>query len=205
MNKQLNFAIFASGNGSNAQNIIEFLAEKESMNAVCVVTDNRDAYVIERCRALGTECVVIPFEKGMKKSCHEGKIRSYLKEKNVDWILLAGYMRILSNRFIDEFYDQILKQARIVNIHPSLLPCYPGLNSYERAFNDKVPLSGVTLHYVDAGIDTGKIILQKSFKSKAIKSLDEFKETGLKLEYQAYRQFLNMFLETGELKHELKN
>ncbi|EQC51623.1 formyltransferase family protein, partial [Bacteriovorax sp. DB6_IX] len=128
------FAIFASGNGSNAQNIIEYLRGSRSLEVSIVITDNPDAYVIQRCLHLGVDYKVIPFSKEKGKAIHESEIIEVLKTYHVKWILLAGYMRILSSQFLSLFHDGSLSEARVVNIHPSLLPQYPGLNSYERAF-----------------------------------------------------------------------
>jgi phosphoribosylglycinamide formyltransferase-1 len=202
-NSQINFAILASGNGSNAQNIIEHTRSIPHLNTAIVITENPDAYIIHRCQKLDVECVVVPYLKEKGKEDHERRIQEILNQYNIHWVLLAGYMRILSPFLINSFYDVNLEQSRIINIHPSLLPQYPGLNSYERAFNDNVDKAGVSVHFVDSGVDTGKIIIQKEFDSSSIESLEEFKKVGFEKEFQAYRQFLDMFDTTGELKHEI--
>lgn len=199
------FAIFASGNGSNAQNIIEYLRGSYSLEVAIVIIDNPDAYVIQRCLHLGVDYKVIPFSKEKGKAIHESEIIEVLKTYHVKWILLAGYMRILSSQFLSSFHDGSLSEARVVNIHPSLLPLYPGLNSYERAFEDKVTEAGVTIHFVDSGIDTGNIILQRKFRTEGLNNIEDFKKTGFENEFLAYREFLEMFNEAGELEHELKN
>ncbi len=180
-------AILASGNGTNAENIMQRCAnDPESIAVAVVISDQRGAGVLERARRFGALSLVIARET--TKEEHERRIVHALEGRQVDWIFLAGYMRILSPSFVRKF------QSRIVNIHPSLLPQFPGRDSYARAFEAKVPVSGVTLHLVDEGVDTGKIIAQAPFERLPDDTLDTFRERGLRLEYQLYRDFIDQLV-----------
>jgi phosphoribosylglycinamide formyltransferase-1 len=181
-------AILASGNGTNAVNIINTVKEKcRNLEVVVLVCDNPTARVISSARELNIHCVVIN-SKELNKEEFETSLITTLDEYNIEWVLLAGFMRVLSPHFVDRYTHNNL--SYIVNIHPSLLPLYPGLNSYERAFYSNDSHSGVTLHFVDYGIDTGKIIFQKKFPRLSSDSLDQFKRRGLNCEYELYSKFL---------------
>ncbi|TNE32706.1 MAG: phosphoribosylglycinamide formyltransferase [Alphaproteobacteria bacterium] len=184
--------IFASGSGTNAENLIRHAAENADFSVAAVICDNTDAGVISKCAALGVPCHVILFE-GSKHS-HEEKIRKALSAYDADWIFLAGYMRILSAEFITEFYDPAFGCARIVNIHPSLLPAFRGKDAYARAFTKGVSESGVTVHFVDSGIDTGPVILQRSFPRIADDTLGSFTARGMALEYKTYIDAIALLL-----------
>ncbi|MBL7665941.1 MAG: phosphoribosylglycinamide formyltransferase [Bacteriovoracaceae bacterium] len=176
-------AIMASGNGSNAESLITKAQELETkLNVVLVITDQPKAYVIERCKKHYIPCLII--EKKSDKSEHEKNILSVLKDFKIDWILLAGYMRILSPTFLKQY------PKRVINIHPSLLPAFPGKSGYEDAFAANVTKSGVTIHYVDEGIDTGEIIMQESFNRMKDDTFSDFKNRGMNLEYKLYQQTL---------------
>lgn len=205
MNKSLNIAIFASGSGTNALNILEYGLERfKNIKVKCVVTDNEEAGVIQKVNEFNRQnnlhvpIEVIPFKKSknevysLAKKKHEETIVSYLNQMEVDWLVLAGYMRILSSEFIDTFYDKNLEQSRILNIHPSLLPKYPGKDAYEQAYESGDEVSGATVHFVDRGIDTGTIIKQKTFKRNNGDSLKEFKVKGMKVEYSLYPSVLQL-------------
>lgn len=184
--------IFASGSGTNAENLIRHAAGNAGFSVAAVICDKPDAGVIDKCAALDIPCHIIPFENS--KHSHEAQIRKALSAYDADWIFLAGYMRILSAEFIAEFYDPALGCARIVNIHPSLLPAFRGKDAYARAFAKNVSESGVTVHFVDSGIDTGPVILQRSFPRKPDDTLESFTARGLALEYKTYIDAIALLL-----------
>lgn len=194
-------AILASGSGSNAQNIMEFCDNyKDRIEVRVVVTDNPSAHVIERARKFNKMCVVHEFvrsdneesESAQKK--HEYRILETLREYEVEWVCLAGYMRVLSKDFLEVFYDRKLDIYRAVNIHPSLLPSFKGVNAYLRAFEYGVRIMGATLHLVDSGVDTGPVIAQGSFERSDFDTLDAVVKKGLELEHQLYSQFLGRLI-----------
>lgn len=199
--RKTKIAIMASGSGTNAENIMEYAKDHSSLEVACIITDKFDAGVIDRAKNFDVPVVVIPLQKGDErdKSFHrmmqEIEIIKVLRMYDVEWICLAGYMRILSKQFLNHFYDQDLDRARVINVHPSLLPDFPGINSYKRAFEAEVDKGGVTIHFVDEGMDTGSHIVQKSFPRDKGDDLDSFVKKGMELEYKMYREVLGRLTE----------
>ena len=188
-----NFCLFASGSGSNAYELALFSQENNLPLKLCL-TDNPDAGVIDKMKELGIQTFVVSKGQGMSKTEHESQIEDILKENNIEWLFLAGYMRILSNDFVKNYYDNQLKVSKIVNIHPSLLPAFPGAYGYQDAFNYGVKESGITIHFVDEGVDTGPIIFQKSFERQDGDCLEDFSKRGLALEHKFYPYILNKII-----------
>jgi phosphoribosylglycinamide formyltransferase-1 len=194
------FAIFASGLGSNALNLISYARENaDKFSIEVLVTDKEDAPVIKNAQMLGVTVEVIPFIKTeypkLDKKNHEEKILEALKKYNISWVVLAGYMKILSPQFLNNFYDQKLQKNRVLNIHPSLLPNFPGKDGYGDAFSAGVPVSGVTVHFVDSGIDAGPIFLQRSFERFESDTLEDFISRGKKIEHELYREAVKLVAE----------
>lgn len=184
----MKIAIFASGNGSNA----EALVKKALTYDVhpLILTDNPHAGIIERIRPYQLECHIVPFTKNHSKKVHEDEIQTILAGHEISWIFLAGYLRLLSKNFLKNYYNVSKKTSQVINIHPSLLPKYPGLQAYERIFAAGEKYSGATVHFVDEGMDTGKIILQESFPLQGDDTLESFRQRGLELEHRIYAQVL---------------
>ena len=194
-------AILASGNGSNAENIVNFANEKgDRMSIPLIITDQRGAGVIRRAEKLGIPCPILPVDptgfpsRAAAKQAQEDKILSLLKAENVQWLFLAGYMRLLSPSFLQHFYDPGLGINRVVNIHPALLPAFPGKDAYRQNYDADVTEGGITLHFVDDGMDTGPIIAQQSFP-KGNLSYDDFCAAGRVIEHTLYGQFLESLLD----------
>jgi phosphoribosylglycinamide formyltransferase-1 len=175
-------AILASGNGSNAQALMEHAQALSNLEVVCVISDKVEAKVLTRAKNFNIPAKAII--KNRSKREHEEAIASTLKELEVNWIFLAGYMRLFSDYFVGNFKN------KIINIHPSLLPEYPGLEAYERAFADEKDFSGITIHYVDEGMDTGKPIIQEKFIKLKTDTIESFKARGLELEHKMYKKVL---------------
>jgi len=151
-----NIAIFASGNGSNFEAVALACKNGEiNARAVLLICDKPDAVVIKRAKNLNIPVFVCSPAAFPTRAAHEGHILDALDDTGIDFIVLAGYMRIIGKPILDEY------EGRIVNIHPSLLPAFPGLDAIKKAFESGVSQTGVTVHYVDAGVDTGPIIAQK--------------------------------------------
>lgn len=193
----------ASGNGSNAENIIRFAqANPDKIRIPCIICDQPGAGVIERAKKMNVPCIVIPGTKATRKE-QEKKILATLAEHKVEWVFLAGYMRLIGADFLAQFEDASLGVNRVVNIHPSLLPEFPGIDSYRRAFEAGVPVSGVTLHFVDNGVDTGPIIEQRKFERLKDDTLESFQARGMALEYGAYTDFLRRLTSSGATRVEI--
>jgi phosphoribosylglycinamide formyltransferase 1 len=183
-----NIGILLSGRGSNFEAIADAVAAGRIRAQIAVVISNRaEAPGIESARRRGLEARVIP-SKGKPREQHDAEVVAALKEKNVDLLCLAGYMRLLSPWFVRQFPN------RILNIHPSLLPAFPGLEAQKQALEHGVKVSGCTVHFVDEQLDHGAIILQK-----AVPVLDGDDEHSLaarilEQEHIAYTEAINVVL-----------
>ena len=149
-------AVFISGTGSNLKSLIKFSKIKKSPISIeFIVSNNSKAKGLNYAKIYKIKKSVLNFKN---KNSSEKKLLSILKTNNIKMICLAGFMKILSKNFIKRF------KGKILNIHPSLLPKYKGLNTHERALNNKEKYSGCTVHFVNSKLDSGKIILQKKVK-----------------------------------------
>ncbi len=153
--EKFTLAVLVSGRGSNLQAIIDSIKKNNLPAEVAVVISNvRDAYALERARKHGIENVFLDPESYPDRNSYEQALAERLQSKSVNLICLAGFMRILGKHFIETF------TGRIINIHPSLLPAFPGLNAQKQALDRGAKFSGCTAHYVDEEVDGGPIILQ---------------------------------------------
>ena len=190
------FVIMASGRGSNAK-CLAAAAKKFDLNLKGLVCDQKDALVIKEMKDMEVPCWVVPAPTGPKSEKrfkHEELILEVIKKNVSDtnnlWIFLAGYQRILSHHFLNFFFDDQLGVNRIVNIHPALLPHFPGNRGVEQAYAARADESGCTIHFVDEGVDTGPIIMQKKFKRNDDWDLEEFRKKGLSVEHEIYPRVL---------------
>jgi phosphoribosylglycinamide formyltransferase-1 len=150
-----NLGILLSGRGSNFEAIADNVASgKLDADLAVVISNKTDAPGLDSARRRGLEALVIP-SKGKLREEHDREMVVALREHQVELVCLAGYMRLLSPWFVQQFPN------RILNIHPSLLPAFPGLDAQKQAFDYGVKVSGCTVHFVDAGLDHGAIILQR--------------------------------------------
>jgi len=185
MTKPITLAILISGNGSNLQAIIDAI-ESGQLNAEikAVVGNNPEAYGLVRATRHNIDTRVIDDRDYDSRQHYDEALRHYLKSISPDYIVLAGFMRILSPGFIDAF------EHRILNIHPSLLPAYKGLNTYQRALDNAEAQHGVSIHLVTAELDAGPIILQASYAVEAGDRVEDMQRKGLQLEHEMYPQVL---------------
>lgn len=193
--KPVKVAIFASGTGSNAMALIQKSKTLSQLEISFVLSDKAAAPVLAKAENEGVRTYLI--EKKQDKATHEAEILKLLKEHKVDWILLAGYMRLISADFLAKFASWHQGKSQIVNIHPSLLPAYPGVDSIARAHQDKVSHTGITIHFVDEGMDTGAVIRQEQLAINADESLSELGTRMHQLEHRIYTDFLES-LSTGK-------
>ena len=149
-------AVFISGTGSNLKSLIKFSKTTKSPISIdFIISNNAEAKGLNYAKKFKIKKKVLNFKN---KILSEKKLLSILKINNIDMICLAGFMKILSENFVKKF------KGKILNIHPSLLPKYKGLNTHERVLNNKEKYSGCTVHFVNSRLDSGKIILQKKVK-----------------------------------------
>jgi phosphoribosylglycinamide formyltransferase-1 len=188
-----NLGILLSGRGSNFIAIADSIAAHKLDARIAVVISNRaDAAGIETARQLGLAAVVIP-SKGKPRDEHDRAVVAALHESKVDLICLAGYMRLLSPWFVQQFPHKIL------NIHPSLLPAFPGLEAQQQAFAFGVKITGCTVHFVDEELDHGPIIVQKSVPVLQEDDEKTLAARILEQEHIAYTEAIKIVLE-GKFK-----
>ena len=175
---KINTAVFISGRGSNLKSLIKYSNTKKSLiKIVLVISDNSNAKGLEYANKSKIKNIFIKYSN---RSNFENRALKLLKKTNVDLICLAGFMKILSGSFIKSFYKPIL------NIHPSLLPKYKGLNTHNRVIKNKEKYSGATVHIVNQALDSGKIILQKKVKILKSESEKSLEKKILKIEHEIY-------------------
>jgi phosphoribosylglycinamide formyltransferase-1 len=184
-----NLGILLSGRGSNFEAIAQNIAAGRISDArIAVVISNRsDARGIETARGLGFTVLIVP-SKGKDRAEHDREVVTALQRHKVDLICLAGYMRLLSPWFVQQF------PRRILNIHPSLLPAFPGLEAQEQAFAYGVKVSGCTVHFVDEELDHGAIILQKTVPVLDADDEHTLAARILEQEHIAYSEAINLVL-----------
>ena len=188
MISKIRIAILASGTGTNAEAIIKYFQNSKNIEVTCLGSNRKMASALEKASRLNISTF---YQSGKREESREDFDLRLIKKLEVfqpDWIILAGYMRILTSVFLKNFNYQV------INIHPSLLPLFPGANAYEQAFNAQVTQSGCTVHLVDEGMDTGEIIAQKSFQLYPNETLNDFKARGLKVENEFYPIVLDEYL-----------
>jgi phosphoribosylglycinamide formyltransferase-1 len=184
-----NIALFASGSGSNFQAIVDAIEnEKLPIKIALLVCDNPSAFVIERAHNHHIETLVFNPKSFQNKEEYEQMITNELVLRNISWIFLAGYMRIIGKTLLQSFPN------KIVNIHPALLPAFPGAHGIKDAFDYGVKVFGVTVHFVDEGVDTGKIIDQESFKVIGNESIDDVESKIHQVEHQLYPKVIKSLL-----------
>ena len=177
-NNKINLAIFISGRGTNFKSIFNFAKKKKSiLNIKLVISDNKYAKGLEFSKRKKISTKVIKFEK---KRDAENKILKLIKSNKIDLICLAGFMKILSEYFLEKC------NLKILNIHPSLLPKYKGLNTHMRVLKNKDKFSGCTVHLVNKNLDAGKIILQKKVKVNKNDTIKSLEKKILKIENKIY-------------------
>jgi phosphoribosylglycinamide formyltransferase 1 len=185
--KQL--GILLSGRGSNFEAIARNIASGKIRDAhIAIVVSNRtDAGGIETAKRLGLETLVIT-SKGKEREAHDREVVAALRRHNVDLICLAGYMRLLSPWFVRQF------PHRILNIHPSLLPAFPGLEAQEQAFAYGVKVTGCTVHFVDEELDHGAIVIQKAVPVLETDDEHTLAAKILEQEHEAYSEAIDIVL-----------
>src|SRR5579863_6881526 len=186
-----NLGILLSGRGSNFEAIADSVAAGRIRAQIAVVISNRaEAPGIESARRRGLDARVIP-SKGKPREQHDAEVVAALREKKVDLVCLAGYMRLLSPWFVRQF------PHRILNIHPSLLPAFPGLEAQEQAFAYGVKVAGCTVHFVDEELDHGPIIVQKTVPVLDADDEHSLAARILEQEHIAYSEAINLVLKGG--------
>jgi phosphoribosylglycinamide formyltransferase-1 len=192
----LKIAVFASGRGSNFQSIIDNIKSGDIPAEIkLLISDRQDAGALKRAEHEEIEHLFIDPDHFETKADYEEELIGLLENAGVELVLLAGYMRILSPLFVKHFQNQI------INIHPSLLPAFKGLDAQEQAVDYGVKYSGCTVHFVDQGMDTGPIIKQAVVEVEADDSADDLAARILKEEHKIYPEAVKLIAE-GRIKIE---
>ena len=184
--KKINIAVFISGRGSNLKSLIKYYNKKKSTISIkLVISNNLKANGLIYAKQAKIKSYVLNFKKN---NLVEKKLLKKLLNNNINLICLAGFMKILSKKFIKKFNKPIL------NIHPSLLPKYKGLNTHIRVIKNKEKYSGATVHLVSAKLDSGKIILQKKIKVSKYENEKSLQKKVLKIEHDLYPKAIKKIL-----------
>lgn len=192
-------AVFASGSGTNFQAIID-VVESGALSAdiSLLICDKPNAYAVERANNAKIPSFVFQAKEYASKEEYEQAILAELQRYGVEFIVLAGYMRLLGPTLLGAY------QGRIVNIHPSLLPAFPGKDAIGQALAAKAKWSGVTIHFVDEGMDTGPIIVQERVRLEENESRETLQHKIQQIEHKLYPEILQMLLTQGDVINDTK-
>jgi phosphoribosylglycinamide formyltransferase-1 len=184
--KKANIAVFISGTGTNFKNLIQYSLKKQSKFKIkLVISNNSNAKGLDYAKKFHIKKKIINYKNLTNSEMH---ILNDLNKENINIICLAGFMRILTANFIKKF------KGKIINIHPSLLPKYKGLNTHQRALDNKEKYSGCTVHFVNSKLDDGKIILQKKVKILKNDTSEKLSKRILKQEHLLYPKALEKII-----------
>jgi len=192
----IKLGVLASGQGTNLQAIIDASLKGEiEVEVSVVISDKRDAYALKRAEEHSIPAIFINRGDFSSKEEYEREIIKNLQKHEVSLVILAGYMRVVGKEFAKEY------KGKMMNIHPALLPSFPGLKAWEQAYNYGVKVSGVTVHFVEEGVDTGPVILQRAVEVKEDDTPARLLQRIHQEEYKIYPQAIQLFAQ-GKLKIE---
>jgi len=178
--------VLASGSGTNLQAILDTLHGREGIEVVGVGSDKPDARALERAADAGIETSVFPRDEYAGREARDLAMAGWIEVRRADLVVLAGYMQLLSPAFVARFRN------RIVNIHPALLPTFPGLDAIGQALEAGVETTGVTVHFVDEGVDTGPPIVQREVPVPVGRDRDRLEEAIHRVEHELYPEAIRM-------------
>jgi phosphoribosylglycinamide formyltransferase-1 len=179
-------AVLASGSGTNLQAILDRLHGRDGIEVVAVGSNRPHAMALERARRAGVRTRVFERAQHADRAARDAAIADWLQAAKVDLIVLAGYMELLSSQFVDRF------RGRIINVHPALLPSFPGLDPIGRALEHGVRVTGVTVHFVDEGVDSGPIIMQRAIEVPYTRDRSELEEEVHRVEHELLPEAIRM-------------
>ncbi|HET7508481.1 MAG TPA: phosphoribosylglycinamide formyltransferase [Solirubrobacterales bacterium] len=181
--------VLASGSGTNLQAILDKLHGREGVEVVGIGSDKPAAGALERARRAGIETAVFPTADHPDRAARDAAMGDWIEARGPDLVVLAGYMQLLSAPFVQRFRN------RIVNIHPALLPSFPGLDAIGQALAAGVETTGVTVHFVDEGVDTGPVIAQREVPVPTGVSREELEAAVHAVEHELYPEAIRMIAE----------
>ena len=174
----MRLAVLASGVGTNLQALLDTVHGRDGIEVVAVASDRPAAMALERARSAGVEAQAFPTEAFDDRVMRDQAMGDWLLARDVELVVLAGYMQLLTGEFLGRF------PGRVINVHPALLPAFPGLHAVEQALEYGVKVFGVTVHFVDDGVDTGPVILQRAVELPDARSADEVLERLHPIEHE---------------------
>ncbi|MDO5845510.1 MAG: phosphoribosylglycinamide formyltransferase [Methanocorpusculum sp.] len=181
-------AVLASGRGSNFQALLDSItAGKINGKCILLVTDNKDAYAVERAKKAGVPVVIHHFKDYPSKAAYEADLLATMKKSDADLFICAGYMRIIGPEIARAF------KGKMMNIHPALLPAFPGLHAQKQAVDYGVKIAGCTVHFMDEGLDSGPVIIQKAVPVLDGDTEDSLADRILEQEHIAYSEAIALF------------
>jgi phosphoribosylglycinamide formyltransferase-1 len=185
--------VLASGSGTNLQAILDRIHADERLDrtqeVVGVASNKPGARALERARAAGVETAVFPRDDYPDRAARDAAMARWIEDRGADLVALAGYMQLLSGEFVGRFRN------RIVNVHPALLPAFPGLDAIGQALAAGVEVTGVSVHFVDEGVDTGPVILQREVPVPADRDRAALEEAIHATEHELYPEAIRMIAE----------
>jgi phosphoribosylglycinamide formyltransferase-1 len=179
-------AVLASGSGTNLQAILDRLHGREGIEVVGVGSDKPSAGALSRARSAGIATAVFPRDDFADRARRDAAIGDWVEELSADLVVLAGYMQLLSPGFVARF------RGRVVNVHPALLPSFPGLDAIGQALAAGVEVTGVTVHFVDEGVDTGPVIAQREVPIPADRDRPRLEAAVHSVEHELYPEAIRM-------------
>jgi len=192
----MNLAVFVSGNGTNLQAIIDAVSRgKIRAKIALVVSDNDGAYALTRAKKANIEAFVLSPKTFKSREDYDKEIIRELKKRDIDLVVLAGFMRLLSPTFVKAYKNKIM------NLHPALLPSFRGTRGIKDALEHGVKQTGVTVHFVDEKLDNGPVIMQEAVSIDENDTLDSLEEKIHRIEHRLYPEAIRLFVE-GKLKIE---
>jgi phosphoribosylglycinamide formyltransferase 1 len=174
----LKLGVLASGAGTNLQALLDQVHRRDGIEVVAVASDKPAAAALERAREAGVPVAVFPAADFADRGDRDSALAGWLASQEVELVVLAGYMQLLSGEFLERF------RGRVINVHPALLPAFPGLRAVEQALEYGVKVFGVTVHFVDEGVDTGPVILQGAVEIPGARCSQEVMESLRPIEHE---------------------
>lgn len=186
----LTLGVLASGRGSNFQSIIDSIESGYITAKIAIlITDNPDSYAVERANKHNIESLVLRPRDFSDRDAYYSHIAEELKKRGIELIILAGFMRVVGKPLLDQYTNKVM------NIHPALLPSFPGLHGQKQAADYSVKISGCTVHFVDEGMDTGPIIIQAAVPAYDDDTEDSLSERILKQEHRIFPYAIKLYAE----------
>ncbi len=188
--KKVDIGVLVSGSGSNLQSIIDAIEMKRLQAEIkVVISNNPDAFALERCRKHGIHTQVVNHREFPEREDFDRQLVSILKSRDVELVVLAGFMRVITPSFLRAF------PLKVMNIHPALLPAFPGVHVQQKALEYGVKFAGCTVHFVDEGVDSGPIIIQAAVPVYDDDTVDVLSARILKEEHRIYPQAIQLYAE----------